>query len=162
MKQVLLEIEEIQFLQKNFIWFLHKESTVDSNNRFNCKTNSAKKSVKNVKSIFVYLDLRTFKIFSDFMLDELEWEFIIFVVPFRIFLKTKFFSINNFFLSFCSFSGSISNIGEGTYFCKDGSTPALEQRVISGVLGAASSVTSIQVANLLRLFRIPQVSKLSL
>ncbi|XP_053202702.1 metabotropic glutamate receptor 6-like [Panonychus citri] len=54
--------------------------------------------------------------------------------------------------------GSISNIGEGTYFCKDGSTPALEQRVISGVLGAASSVTSIQVANLLRLFRIPQIS----
>jgi hypothetical protein len=30
--------------------------------------------------------------------------------------------------------------------------------VISGVVGAASSVTSIQVANLLRLFRIPQVS----
>lgn len=32
------------------------------------------------------------------------------------------------------------------------------RKVISGVVGAASSVTSIQVANLLRLFRIPQVS----
>merc|ERR1719510_2433119 len=31
-------------------------------------------------------------------------------------------------------------------------------RVISGVVGAASSVTSIQVANLLRLFKIPQIS----
>jgi hypothetical protein len=31
--------------------------------------------------------------------------------------------------------------------------------VISGVLGAASSVTSIQVANLLRLFRIAQVRR---
>jgi hypothetical protein len=32
------------------------------------------------------------------------------------------------------------------------------RKVISGVVGAASSVTSIQVANLLRLFKIPQVS----
>lgn len=31
------------------------------------------------------------------------------------------------------------------------------RKVISGVVGAASSVTSIQVANLLRLFKIPQV-----
>lgn len=31
------------------------------------------------------------------------------------------------------------------------------RKVISGVVGAASSVTSVQVANLLRLFKIPQV-----
>lgn len=56
-------------------------------------------------------------------------------------------------------TGSISNIDDsGTYRCKDGSSPSVKQQVISGVLGAASSVTSIQVANLLRLFRIPQVS----
>ena len=35
-----------------------------------------------------------------------------------------------------------------------------KDKVISGVVGAASSVTSIQVANLLRLFKIPQVGLL--
>jgi hypothetical protein len=56
------------------------------------------------------------------------------------------------------FSGSISNIGDDTeYKCKDGSSPEVRNKVISGVVGAASSVTSIQVANLLRLFKIPQV-----
>jgi hypothetical protein len=56
-------------------------------------------------------------------------------------------------------SGSISNIGDDTdYKCKDGSSPEVRNKVISGVVGAASSVTSIQVANLLRLFKIPQVS----
>ena len=36
----------------------------------------------------------------------------------------------------------------------------MEKRVVvSGVVGAASSVTSIQVANLLRLFKIPQVEE---
>ncbi|KAL1428247.1 hypothetical protein MTO96_002645 [Rhipicephalus appendiculatus] len=55
--------------------------------------------------------------------------------------------------------GSIGNIDDGTYRCPDGSSPdRIKQTVISGVLGAASSVTSIQVANLLRLFKIPQVS----
>ncbi|KAF8766897.1 Metabotropic glutamate receptor 6 like protein [Argiope bruennichi] len=54
--------------------------------------------------------------------------------------------------------GSISNIDDGTYRCPDGSSPAIRHKRISGVLGAASSVTSIQVANLLRLFKIPQVS----
>ena len=44
------------------------------------------------------------------------------------------------------------------YKCPDGSTPTAPFKVIAGVLGAASSVTSIQVANLLRLFRIPQIS----
>ena len=33
----------------------------------------------------------------------------------------------------------------------------MRNKVISGVVGASSSVTSIQVANLLRLFKIPQV-----
>ncbi|XP_076306569.1 metabotropic glutamate receptor 2-like [Tachypleus tridentatus] len=54
--------------------------------------------------------------------------------------------------------GSIRNIDDGTYRCPDGSSPVIRQKIISGVLGAASSVTSIQVANLLRLFKIPQVS----
>ncbi|CAG0884086.1 unnamed protein product [Cyprideis torosa] len=54
--------------------------------------------------------------------------------------------------------GSISNIDEGDYKCPDGSSPAVRHKVISGVVGAPSSVTSIQVANLLRLFKIPQVS----
>ncbi|CAL4156056.1 unnamed protein product, partial [Meganyctiphanes norvegica] len=42
--------------------------------------------------------------------------------------------------------------------CSDGSSPEVKNKVISGVVGAASSVTSIQVANSLRLFKIPQVS----
>ncbi|KAF8790267.1 Metabotropic glutamate receptor like protein [Argiope bruennichi] len=54
--------------------------------------------------------------------------------------------------------GSMSNIDEGSYRCPDGSAPMIRHKKISGVLGAASSVTSIQVANLLRLFKIPQVS----
>ncbi|CAL4162560.1 unnamed protein product, partial [Meganyctiphanes norvegica] len=54
--------------------------------------------------------------------------------------------------------GSISNIDDGEYSCSDGSSPEVKNKVISGVVGAASSVTSIQVANLLRLFKIPQVS----
>ncbi|RWS11073.1 metabotropic glutamate receptor 4-like protein, partial [Dinothrombium tinctorium] len=53
---------------------------------------------------------------------------------------------------------SISNIDDTTYHCPDGSRPEIRQKVISGVLGAASSVTSIQVANLLRLFKIPQAN----
>ncbi|XP_046678588.1 metabotropic glutamate receptor isoform X1 [Homalodisca vitripennis] len=50
--------------------------------------------------------------------------------------------------------GSISNIDDAEYHCNKSSV----RKVISGVVGAASSVTSIQVANLLRLFKIPQVS----
>ncbi|KAI1297145.1 Metabotropic glutamate receptor [Halotydeus destructor] len=57
--------------------------------------------------------------------------------------------------------GSINTIDDVSYKCTDGSTPTIRQQVISGVIGAASSVTSIQVANLLRLFRIPQVSYFS-
>ena len=59
-----------------------------------------------------------------------------------------------------SLAGSITNIDDDAqYKCKDGSSPEIRNKVISGVVGAASSVTSIQVANLLRLFKIPQVSK---
>ncbi|KYQ52223.1 Metabotropic glutamate receptor [Trachymyrmex zeteki] len=50
--------------------------------------------------------------------------------------------------------GSISNIDGAEYHCNKTAV----RKVISGVVGAASSVTSIQVANLLRLFKIPQVS----
>ncbi|OQV15466.1 Metabotropic glutamate receptor 3 [Hypsibius exemplaris] len=53
--------------------------------------------------------------------------------------------------------GSISTL-DGEYKCPDGSTPVVPYKVIPGVVGAASSVTSIQVANLLRLFKIPQIS----
>ncbi|XP_031350579.1 metabotropic glutamate receptor 3-like [Photinus pyralis] len=49
---------------------------------------------------------------------------------------------------------SISNIDGAEYHCNKTQV----RKVISGVVGAASSVTSIQVANLLRLFKIPQVS----
>jgi metabotropic X receptor len=52
------------------------------------------------------------------------------------------------------FAGSISNI-DGDDEC---SCSKSKKKVISGVVGASSSVTSIQVANLLRLFRIPQVT----
>ncbi|CAG0918157.1 unnamed protein product [Notodromas monacha] len=51
-------------------------------------------------------------------------------------------------------SGSISNIDEGESSCRNTSN----HEIISGVVGAPSSVTSIQVAHLLRLFKIPQVS----
>ena len=55
------------------------------------------------------------------------------------------------------FTGSMTNIDDDAVKCNDGSIPEMRNKVISGVVGAASSVTSIQVANLLRLFKIPQV-----
>lgn len=55
---------------------------------------------------------------------------------------------------FVCVSGSISNIDDAEFHCNKTQV----RKVISGVVGAASSVTSIQVANLLRLFKIPQVS----
>ncbi|XP_070208066.1 metabotropic glutamate receptor 3-like [Littorina saxatilis] len=54
--------------------------------------------------------------------------------------------------------GSITSIGGSSYRCPDGSQPENEVKIISGVLGAPSSVTSIQVHNLLKLFKIPQIS----
>ena len=57
------------------------------------------------------------------------------------------------------FAGSISKIGDDAdYKCRDGSSPEIRHKAISGVVGAASSVTSIQVANLLKLFKIPMVT----
>lgn len=61
---------------------------------------------------------------------------------------------SNICFLFRTFTGSISNIDGAEYRCNKTQV----RKVISGVVGAASSVTSIQVANLLRLFRIPQVS----
>ena len=68
--------------------------------------------------------------------------------------------VNGFhgFFSFFVVAGSITNIDDDAVKCKDGSSPEIRNKVISGVVGAASSVTSIQVANLLRLFKIPQVN----
>jgi hypothetical protein len=56
-----------------------------------------------------------------------------------------------------SYAGSINNIDDTEYKCLDGTVPDVRNKVISGVVGASSSGTSIQVANLLRLFKIPQV-----
>ncbi|CAG9562246.1 unnamed protein product [Danaus chrysippus] len=50
--------------------------------------------------------------------------------------------------------GSIGNIDDEDYACN----ATTVRKVITGVVGASSSVTSVQVANLLRLFKIPQVS----
>ena len=65
-----------------------------------------------------------------------------------------------YFYAFEFVPGSISNIEDedSNYRCEDGSSPEIKKQVISGVVAAASSVTSIQVANLLKLFKIPQVS----
>lgn len=60
-------------------------------------------------------------------------------------------------MSHFAYPGSINNIDDTDYKCLDGTVPDVRNKVISGVVGASSSVTSIQVANLLRLFRIPQV-----
>lgn len=71
--------------------------------------------------------------------------------------KVYFFLNKSFNYNFYFFfvAGSISNIDGAEYHCNKTQV----RKVISGVVGAASSVTSIQVANLLRLFRIPQVNK---
>lgn len=67
-------------------------------------------------------------------------------------IYSAFVLMISFFLRFLP--GSISNIDGDECSC----SKTHVRKVISGVVGAASSVTSIQVANLLRLFRIPQVS----
>ena len=74
------------------------------------------------------------------------------------FKKKYFISFNAYYYQFCfDFPGSITNIDDDAVKCTDGTSPEIRNKVISGVVGAASSVTSIQVANLLRLFKIPQV-----
>ena len=58
-------------------------------------------------------------------------------------------------------SGSVANVGGTEVFkCDDGSDPNVNLAVIPGVIGAPSSVTSIQVATLLKLFKIPQVDQI--
>ncbi|XP_035698166.1 metabotropic glutamate receptor 3-like [Branchiostoma floridae] len=55
--------------------------------------------------------------------------------------------------------GAMTDTGDSEYVCVDGSSPVVKERhPIVGVIGGASSVVSIQVANLLRLFKLPQVS----
>lgn len=81
------------------------------------------------------------------LLTTCEYNFTIY--PQLTYVLFFFFVILLFFIL-----GSISNIDDAEYHCNKTQV----RKVISGVVGAASSVTSIQVANLLRLFRIPQVS----
>lgn len=54
---------------------------------------------------------------------------------------------------------SINTVEGSAFQCSDGSTPKPKygSKIISGVVGGAYSEVSLQVANLLRLFRIPQV-----
>ena len=78
------------------------------------------------------------------------------------YIRSCFYLVNQSMMTKLSllftFSGSISNIEDDqSYRCSDGSSPEIQNKVISGVVAAASSVTSIQVANLLKLFKIPQV-----
>eukprot|EP00058_Branchiostoma_floridae_P028593 XP_002614084.1 hypothetical protein BRAFLDRAFT_67330 [Branchiostoma floridae] len=54
--------------------------------------------------------------------------------------------------------GSMNIVGGSRYKCEDGSVPTVDYKKIVGVVGCSSSVTSIQVANLLKLFTLPQIS----
>ena len=56
--------------------------------------------------------------------------------------------------------GSMSSFDDMAYVCQDGSQPEAKNAPVSvaGVIGGSYSSVSIQVANLLRLFKIPQVS----
>lgn len=58
---------------------------------------------------------------------------------------------------------SINTVESSAFECKDKSTPRPKygSKMIAGVIGGSYSEVSLQVANLLRLFRIPQVSLLS-
>ena len=55
---------------------------------------------------------------------------------------------------------SLSSLDAGAYVCADGSEaiPAKTPAPVVGVIGGSYSTVSIQVANLFRLFRIPQIS----
>lgn len=55
---------------------------------------------------------------------------------------------------------SINTVEGSAFQCTDGSIPRPKygMKIISGVVGGSYSEVSLQVANLLRLFRIPQVS----
>jgi len=60
---------------------------------------------------------------------------------------------------------SLNNLDTSGYECADGSSPQLRKNASSGpvfgVIGGSYSSVSLQVANLLRLFHIPQVSPAS-
>ncbi|XP_022243237.1 metabotropic glutamate receptor-like isoform X2 [Limulus polyphemus] len=58
---------------------------------------------------------------------------------------------------------SINTVDSTAFQCQDGSHPKLKftNKAITGVVGGSYSEVSLQVANLLRLFRIPQVSPAS-
>ncbi|RWS25091.1 Metabotropic glutamate receptor-like protein [Leptotrombidium deliense] len=53
---------------------------------------------------------------------------------------------------------SINTVESSAFKCEDGSNPSprYEMKTITGVVGGSYSEVSLQVANLLRLFRIPQ------
>ena len=73
-----------------------------------------------------------------------------------LYILSNFYLAHQSFLTkhIFEFLGSISNIEDDqSYRCSDGSSPEIQNKVISGVVAAASSVTSIQVANLLKLFK---------
>lgn len=55
---------------------------------------------------------------------------------------------------------SISNLDPTEFYCSDGSkaNPVSIPTAVAGVVGGSYSTVSIQVANLLRLFKIPQIS----
>lgn len=55
---------------------------------------------------------------------------------------------------------SMSNLDASEFECIDGSEPKpkSEQKAVAGVIGGSGSDVSIHVANLLRLFKIPQIS----
>lgn len=58
---------------------------------------------------------------------------------------------------------SINTVDANAFECSDGAVPKLRfsSKAISGVIGGSYSEVSLQVANLLRLFRIPQISPAS-
>lgn len=58
---------------------------------------------------------------------------------------------------------SINTVESSAFECKDKSSPRPKygSKMIAGVIGGSYSEVSLQVANLLRLFRIPQVSRRS-
>lgn len=56
--------------------------------------------------------------------------------------------------------GSFSTLGGSDFECDDGSAakPITTPKIVAGVIGGSYSSVSIQVANLLRLFKMPQIS----
>ncbi|XP_022243239.1 metabotropic glutamate receptor 8-like isoform X2 [Limulus polyphemus] len=54
---------------------------------------------------------------------------------------------------------SLTTLDDSQYRCEDGRKPIRNpQKPVAGVIGAASSSVSVMVANILRLFKIPQIS----